>query len=255
MLNALKGSALAVAMVTGLLSQASLACAEETAQGASPAGVWLDERGRGAIEIGPCGDKLCGRLVWVKDHKEARSACGLQIIGEVKQTDAAMWNGGWIYSPEMKSRFDVELKPIDATTLEVTGFAGSRELSETMIWRRAPADLGRCSETPRAGYVVAKVEPLGLSPLAAAAPVAGAAVSAVVKARVAVNSDAQKQRRRDAVVEKPAPTQHRKPARVAARGGDRPNHRHTASCHVRAPFVNVTFGCTAKASRVLARLF
>lgn len=113
--------------------------------GADPAGVWLDEKGRGAIEIKPCGKALCGHVVWLKDTADPKG-CGLQVIGEAVQTAPSTWDKGWIFSPEQRKNFDVELKPLSNGTLQVTGYAGVKLFSQTMIWTRAPADLKRCGE-------------------------------------------------------------------------------------------------------------
>ncbi|NIO39972.1 MAG: DUF2147 domain-containing protein, partial [Burkholderiales bacterium] len=47
------------------------------------------------------------------------------------------WDRGWIYDPEANSKYDVELKPIGSQKLRVMGYAGTKFLSETMIWKRA----------------------------------------------------------------------------------------------------------------------
>ena len=46
-----------------------LLCAGAAAQpGQSPpTGLWYDDTGQGAIEIAPCGERLCGRIVWLKN--------------------------------------------------------------------------------------------------------------------------------------------------------------------------------------------
>ena len=110
----------------------------------SPLGLWYDETGRGAIEITHCNGKLCGRLVWVKEanHKEG---CGLQIFGDVKPVAGGKWDGGWIIDPEkdLKTRYDVEITP-QGDKLKVMGYSGTKFLSQTMIWTRAPASLPRC---------------------------------------------------------------------------------------------------------------
>ena len=108
---------------------------------ASPLGLWYDETGRGAIEITECNGNLCGRLVWLKeaDHKEG---CGLQIFGDVKPVAGGKWDDGWIIDPEkdLKTRYDVEITP-QGDKLKVMGYAGTKFLSQTMIWTRAPASL------------------------------------------------------------------------------------------------------------------
>lgn len=109
-----------------------------------PTGVWVNDTGRGAIEIKDCGGALCGHVVWTKDTSDAKG-CGKQIIGEAKPMGSGLWDGGWIYSPEKKRKYDVELKPLADGNLRVKGYAGSKFFSKTMIWKPAPADLVRCN--------------------------------------------------------------------------------------------------------------
>lgn len=135
---------------TAFLAVALLPAAAAAAS--EPTGVWLNDTGRGAIEIKPCGGALCGHVVWVKDGSDAKG-CGRQIIGDARKAGASTWDNGWIYSPERKKRYDVELKPLDGDRLRVTGYAGSKFFSKTMIWKRAPDDLQRC------GTVEAKANP------------------------------------------------------------------------------------------------
>lgn len=108
-----------------------------------PKGIWLDDTGRGAVEIKPCGGKLCGYVVAVKNANDQKG-CGKQIIGDAQQASGGIWDSGWIYSPERRKNYDVEIKPLNDGTLRVVGYAGTKLFSRTMIWRRAPADLQRC---------------------------------------------------------------------------------------------------------------
>ena len=109
----------------------------------SPLGVWLDDRGRGAIEISPCGSALCGKVVWVKSSSDAKG-CGAKILGSVKKVGSRTWDHGWIYSPDHGRRFDVALQPVGNDRLRVTGYAGIKLFGESRMWTRAPADLKRC---------------------------------------------------------------------------------------------------------------
>jgi len=106
-------------------------------------GLWLDHTGRGIVEIAECGSNLCGRLVWLKDNKNAK-ACGTEILGNVKPVAGGKWDDGWIYDPDEDSKYSVELTQIGADKLKVLGYAGSKLFSETMMWTRAPADITRC---------------------------------------------------------------------------------------------------------------
>jgi len=119
----------------------------ESASAASdPTGIWMNDTGRGAIEIKHCGDALCGNVVWVRNAADA-NGCGKQIIGNVAPVGGGHWDNGWIYSPEKGRKFSVELTPLDNGTLRVTGYAGFKFLSKTMIWTRAPQNLQLCGQT------------------------------------------------------------------------------------------------------------
>lgn len=137
---------------------AGLAATSAMAQ--SPAGVWIDHTGRGAVEIAECAGGLCGHVVWVKDGKN-KSACRTQIIGNAKQVGPGTWDRGWIFDPDSNSRYSVELKPIGNDRLRVMGYMGSKLFSETMTWKRAPDNLPRCD-----GKETAKVDapPQGPAP-------------------------------------------------------------------------------------------
>ena len=113
--------------------------------GSNPTGIWLDNDGRGAVEIKPCGNALCGNVVWVKSSSDA-DGCGKQIIGGVKSVGGGRWDNGWIYSPEKGRKYDVELTPLASGNLKVVGYAGLKFLSKTMIWKPAPADLQLCNQ-------------------------------------------------------------------------------------------------------------
>lgn len=128
----------------------------------SPVGIWFDDTGQGAIEIGPCGDRLCGRIVWLKEatdengdpltdafnpdpRQRQRPICGLQIIGDLQLQPNGAWDHGWIYDPKEGKSYDVEIRLRSPDQLQVKGYLGLKFLSESFIWQRAPAELPRCT--------------------------------------------------------------------------------------------------------------
>jgi uncharacterized protein (DUF2147 family) len=137
-------------MIKGLKVFVRVAAFAVAAAGASPAfaveptGLWYDHTGRGAVEITKCGNQLCGRLVWLKNPEHASKVCGIQIIGDVKPMGNNAWDNGWIYDPERDAKFSVEITLVGPQALKVVGYMGTKFLSETMMWKRAPADLKRC---------------------------------------------------------------------------------------------------------------
>lgn len=135
--SALRGTARTAAVL------AALAATTPALAAGSPTGIWLDDTGRGAIEISNCGKTLCGKVVWVKSARD-KSGCGESILGGVRAMGGGRWDGGWIYSPDHGRKFDVELTPVGADKLRVLGYAGIKLFGETRTWKRAPADLTRC---------------------------------------------------------------------------------------------------------------
>ena len=110
--------------------------------------------------------------------------CGKQIIGNVKSVGKNKWDNGWIYDPDGGSKYDVELTPVGADKLKVVGYAGTKWLSETYTWKRAPADLQKCNGS---GSAAAATSP---APAAAAAPAADKATEKdTAKPDVAAKSD------------------------------------------------------------------
>ena len=131
-----------------LMASSGFITSVEAAQ--PPTGVWIDHTGRGAVEIKDCGDgNLCGHVVWLKDTNDAKG-CGLQILGNVKPVGRGQWDKGWIYSPEKKQKFTVELTPLDDNRLRVKGYKGIKLFSKTMIWHRPSGALQRCDTTTTA---------------------------------------------------------------------------------------------------------
>jgi uncharacterized protein (DUF2147 family) len=126
------------------------------------AGLWYDDTGRGAVELVPCGSKLCGRIAWLKDTVNAEGQplvdrynpnparrttpiCGLQVIGDVQKLPEGTWDQGWIYDPKTGSSYNVTLTLQGPDQLKVTGYKGIKLLSKSFIWNRAPVDLPRCN--------------------------------------------------------------------------------------------------------------
>jgi uncharacterized protein (DUF2147 family) len=174
----INATALTAAALTAALLSAGTARAEQ-----SPLGVWIDHTGRGAVEIKDCNGNLCGYVAWVKDPKDAEG-CGEQIIGDVKPVGGGTWDNGWIYDPDSDSKYDVELTP-KGETLKVVGYAGTKWLSETMTWKRAPADLQKCTKNTQAAAPAPKDDK------AAAAPAAKPAAEATSTAKSDVKPDAK----------------------------------------------------------------
>lgn len=259
---AIKILAPAFALAAALLPIAALA--------QSPTGVWIDHTGRGAVEIAECGKALCGHVVWLKEQKDA-GTCRTQVIGNVQPIGGGVWDRGWLFDPEDKSRYSVELKPIGNDRLRVVGYMGTKLLSETMTWRRAPADLERCDvanpDVPAAAAVATvtpsqgvkalpkAAEPRAVQPPPPAAPpaaspqplstqeqatVAAAATAAAAAPAIVPPSErhaAARNTKRNRVVAAREARRLERPRRYAAR------RSYARSCGLYLPYVSLRYPC------------
>src|SRR5271156_1558880 len=69
-----------------VLAAIALAATPVGAQTPTPVGVWLHDNKRIEIEITPCGDTLCGKLVWFKWPNNAQ---GLPLV-DLNNPDSAL---------------------------------------------------------------------------------------------------------------------------------------------------------------------
>lgn len=123
------------------------------------AGRWLTEDGKGVIEIYACADKVCGKLAWLsepnRDGKPAvdrnnpdealrtRPLCGLEMLGDFRQTEPNRWGDGWIYDPENGKRYHATMT-LDGNLLKLRGYVGISLFGETQTWTRADPKLKSC---------------------------------------------------------------------------------------------------------------
>jgi uncharacterized protein (DUF2147 family) len=150
------------AAVAGLLAlwclPASAAPAEAATgtQATDPIGVWATVEEKSHVKIEPCGAKLCGTIIWLKEPldpkgqektdihnsdegQRARKILGLAILSDfVKSKDeAGVWEDGKIYNPEDGKVYSCTLTmKDDGATLRVRGYVGIALLGQTQIWKR-----------------------------------------------------------------------------------------------------------------------
>ncbi len=105
---------------------------------ADPTGVWLTPAGNSHIEIQLCGEKLCGKLVWFTEPRNAdgspkvdeknknealrtRPLLGLELMSGFTETGDGKWTKGRIYNPEDGQTYRSKLEMKDRNTLNVSG--------------------------------------------------------------------------------------------------------------------------------------
>lgn len=125
-------------------------------------GRWVVEDGKAVIEIEPCGDAACGRLVWLKSPWEAngspksdaenpdpkmrrRPLCGLRLVTGLERADDGTWEDGEIYSTRDGRTYGIEIAPDGEDRLAVRGYVGISLLGKTQTWTRDSIRRGNCT--------------------------------------------------------------------------------------------------------------
>lgn len=140
---------------------ASLAALGSAAAAPTLTGLWLDQAGRAAIDIEPCGASVCGKIAWLKapltekgqpktdihndkPELQARRICGLEMLYGFVPDGEGGWKNGWIYDPSVGKTYNSNIHVTAEGTLSVRGYIQFAFLGETQIWTRAAGDLPKC---------------------------------------------------------------------------------------------------------------
>ncbi|MEM7507123.1 MAG: DUF2147 domain-containing protein [Pseudomonadota bacterium] len=147
-------------ILTLLLPFGAHASADEGAQG--PYGLWLTEKRKVAINLAPCGEEMCGEIVWLaKPYTKSgilkrdvenpdpalrdRPWCGITVITGLRQKKAGVWKSGEFYFPKDGRRYDLEIKQV-GDQLKVYAFLGVKLLGKSEKWSRADPEKIGCVE-------------------------------------------------------------------------------------------------------------
>jgi len=131
----------------------ALSTAPAAAQSPTPVGVWLHANGRIQVEIAPCGDRLCGKLVWFKwpndlagrplvdvqnaDPKlRGRPLLGLTVVRGLRRTGERAWGDGQIYNPDDGVDYLAAMSIQPDGALRVRAYVLLPLLGKTFIWTR-----------------------------------------------------------------------------------------------------------------------
>ncbi|MCB2376865.1 DUF2147 domain-containing protein [Hymenobacter sp. BT635] len=134
----------------------SLACSfGAVAQAVVPLGVWADDTGETHIEIYRCGEKLCGRVVWLREPQEANTGRpkadlhnpdpgkrtqplhNLTVLHSLRYNPAAeRWEDGEIYDPHNGHTYSCYLSQVANDKLEVKGYIGFALIGRSHYWTR-----------------------------------------------------------------------------------------------------------------------
>jgi uncharacterized protein (DUF2147 family) len=106
-------------------------------------GDWLTETGGGVIQIAPCPQGLCGRIVGISREPgeampvdyQGTSQCGLLIITAGNTSDDGIWRGH-VTDPRNGKVYQAELRLDSKQRLLMRGFLAVPLFGQTQTWTR-----------------------------------------------------------------------------------------------------------------------
>ena len=116
-------------------------------------GTWLHANQRIRLEIAPCGDRLCGKLVWFKRPNDAqgrpltdfenpdpalrtRPLLGLTVLRGLRRVGERTWEDGKIYNPDDGEDYNVTISIQDDATARVRAYVFLPVFGQTQTWTR-----------------------------------------------------------------------------------------------------------------------
>lgn len=149
--------ALAGVVILGCLSTLGVGADSGSAADSPLLGDWLTENEDAKVRLEACGNKLCGRLVWLEDPLDEtgqpdlddknpdpslrdRPVLGLVILRgfDLRPDDGARWTGGSIYDPESGKTYKAQLE-LEGDVLAMRGYVGLPLFGRTSQWTRTDA--------------------------------------------------------------------------------------------------------------------
>jgi len=107
----------------------------------SPVGTWVDTAKESKVELYLCADKLCGKVVWLKEPNDKngkpltdllnqstalkqRPILGMKFLLNVDQKNERKWGGGEIYDAESGSSYKAKIELQSPNVLKISGCLG-----------------------------------------------------------------------------------------------------------------------------------
>jgi uncharacterized protein (DUF2147 family) len=119
--------------------------AAQSPQRAAIEGLWKNPIGSAIIAIAPCGNVLCGKVVWASARgKREASTSTANVVGTTVLTglkaNGARWNGT-LFIPDDNIHVSARLQLVNNRELKLTGCALAGLFCRSQIWTRTDEPL------------------------------------------------------------------------------------------------------------------
>lgn len=122
-------------------------------------GIWKTDMDESRVEIYQCGQKVCGKIVWLKNAKyldskvgqigtpiidrknpdpalRTRPLLGLQILEGFTELGDNTWGNGTCYDPKSGKTYRGKIHLASPERLELRGYVGIPLFGRTTVWIR-----------------------------------------------------------------------------------------------------------------------
>lgn len=119
-----------------------------------PVGFWTNKEKEARFEIYKCGDKLCGKIIWLKEpllngkpkidsknpdeHLRNQPILGMVFMKDFEFVEDQKWDNGTIYDPKSGKTYSCYMKLLGANEMEVKGYIGISLVGRSQHWTRVP---------------------------------------------------------------------------------------------------------------------
>ncbi|KAA5543503.1 DUF2147 domain-containing protein [Adhaeribacter rhizoryzae] len=115
-------------------------------------GIWTNANKEARFQIYKCGEKLCGKIIWLKEPllqgkpkvdsknpdetKRSQPILGMVFLKNFGYVGGNKWDNGSIYDPQSGKTYSCYMKILDKDKLEVKGYIGIALVGRSQIWTR-----------------------------------------------------------------------------------------------------------------------
>jgi uncharacterized protein (DUF2147 family) len=122
----------AAALVATLVIALGLSAGAARAQEAD--GVWMREDGASKVQFSPCGQALCGTIVWLK-NPNSKAHVGQKVFFDMARADQNSWTGQ-AFNPEDGRTYSGKMV-VNGKKLRTSGCVFGGLICKSMTWARA----------------------------------------------------------------------------------------------------------------------
>ena len=129
-------------LIAAMAVQGTAEAAAAAAATQQPVGVWRNPKNSVHIRIQPCGDDVCGTVVWASERarEKARKAgtanlVGRQLLQDFRSEGPGAW-GGRVFVPDMGRTVSGRLHKAGPNAVVASGCLLGRVLCKSQKWTR-----------------------------------------------------------------------------------------------------------------------